>query len=222
MQLIARDMGGLDLGGMALHCLQTGNWPAYAHLAAHGYNRWANRGGESGAFDSDVDLHMSLYKQREEFIRGYGYAIPCIEALDVLAANGPWVEIGAGSGFWSAAIRSVGGDCVATDLHGNLNNPYGIAQDFGVVRMDAAAAVAAHPDKNVLAVWPCYKKPWCHNAIKALKPGRLFALVSEGQGGCVGTDSLFRFLDKAFRQDHEQILPQFPGLHDRLEIFVRK
>lgn len=92
---------------------------------------------------------------------------------------------------------------------------------YPVLKREAAAAVRAHPDRNVLAVWPTLNDGWAHRAAAEMRPGRLLFLVSEGQGGCCADDALFELLDAGFEAVTEQRLPVWYGLHDRLSVHRR-
>lgn len=44
-----------------------------------------------------------------------GFAVPSQEALDVIAALGPIIEVGAGTGYWAALLQHAGADIIAYD-----------------------------------------------------------------------------------------------------------
>lgn len=45
----------------------------------------------------------------------FAFAVPSVEALDFLAANGPYVEMGAGTGYWAAFLHERGVSVTAFD-----------------------------------------------------------------------------------------------------------
>lgn len=46
----------------------------------------------------------------------YAFGVPTDAALDAIAARGPVVELGAGTGYWAALLRQAGCDVVAYDI----------------------------------------------------------------------------------------------------------
>lgn len=63
------------------------------------------------ALDSDPDFQDFC----QELHRRYSWGIPDEEALDIIASNGPLVEMGAGLGYWASLLRAKGADVVAMD-----------------------------------------------------------------------------------------------------------
>lgn len=157
-------------------------------------------------------------RRRERVIARYGFAIPCREAIQTAVAAGPLVELGAGTGYWSALIARAGGDVLACDID---DGGYGFAvgHHHPVERRDAADFVRQHPARNALIVWPSYGGDWACRAAEALAIGRTLLLVGEGPGGCTGNDRLFHCLGTAFAPVAEVPLPVWPGIHDFLGVF---
>ena len=52
---------------------------------------------------------------RNRYSRRFGYAIPCQEAVDAIIGLDPFLEVGAGNGFWSYWLRVYGCNVVASD-----------------------------------------------------------------------------------------------------------
>lgn len=92
------------------------------------------------------------------------FAVPSDEALKAIAEHSPLVEVGAGTGYWSAALRSVASaDVIAYDPHppADTNNAhfqklaYGEVKEGGcaaVFRGDGGAELAR--SRTLLLVWP--------------------------------------------------------------------
>jgi len=159
---------------------------------------------------------------RDEYVEGISFAIPCREAIGAIQRSGKVVEVGAGTGFWTALIRKAGGDIIATDVatRGRYKQPCG---KFAEVRqMTADDAVDQFHDRNVLAVWPCYDKPWAGQMAKRMRSGRHLFLVSEGAGGCVGDDALFDELNHNFELVDEIALPVWPAISDYLSVHRKR
>lgn len=170
---------------------------------------------------SDVELTLSRYQHREEVVARFGFAIPCAEALDAIADLSPLVEVGAGTGYWSALLEKRGADIIATDIDTN-DYSFAIGSVIDIETLDAVSAVQKYPDRNVLIVWPCYTSTWATECAVAMASGRMLALVSEGSGGCVADDSLFDLLESGFEEVADISLPVWDGMHDRLTIHCKK
>lgn len=188
--------------------------PARADLHALGFLRWSHR----------PSFGQMGFGERQKTVESFGYAIPCREALAALLCFGPWLEVGAGSGYWSAILASHGADVIATDIAKpgkRIGFGFMVGEHFAVQCMDGAKAVRAYPGRAVLAVWPSVHDEWCEKAADEIPVGGIFALVHEGSGGCIADDGLFDLLEDKFATVAEVALPTWPGIADRLEIFRR-
>lgn len=154
---------------------------------------------------------------RDRFIGEIGYGVPCREAIQACVKASPLLEVGAGTGFWAALIARAGGDILATDP-GVMKYRFTVARHRPLVAQDGVSAVQANPDRNVLMVWPCYDENWAAQVARAMLPGRLLLLVSEGMGGCVGDDDLFRTLDHDFTLEETIRVPVWPGIGDYMTV----
>lgn len=185
--------------------------PTRAELRALGLDGWKS---------------TAMPELRHEFTARIGFALPSQEALATIARHSRnIIEVGAGSGFWAHQLRRVGVDVIATDLHTALNNyRQKIGAHSPVIRMSAIEAIKAYPDRDVLAIWPCYRRNWLEKAIDHMKPGQLLLYVGEGRGGCTATDGFFRKTShpRVFDTVEEHYLAQWPGIHDNLIVFRKK
>ena len=135
---------------------------------------------------------------QKSFNRAWGFSIPCLEAVQTLVGLSPLIEIGAGTGLWSALLRSAGADIIATDILSEGSPGYGmtVGTHFPITSMDARSAVAAYPERNVFCSWPTRDAEWCTDAAREIQRGRLFALVGRPRGGTTGSSSLFDLLEE--------------------------
>ncbi|THD80636.1 MAG: hypothetical protein E7812_07860 [Phenylobacterium sp.] len=159
---------------------------------------------------------------RKAFNREWGFAIPCAEAVDALARLGPLLEVGAGSGYWSAILAAAGCDVIATDAlaEGNIGYGFHAGRHFAVRQMTAVEAVRAFPHRAVLCSWPTPGEPWALGAARCAK--NVFALVGEPKGGVTGSPGLYRYLATRFDLAHTVAIPQFPGSRDALSVYRRR
>jgi hypothetical protein len=168
------------------------------------------------------ETFSSAFRARDAFIREFGFAIPCAEALEAAAGLAPLVEVGAGTGFWSALLHRRAVDCIPTDPAIGFGQVFKHGKYAAVVRVGAKTAARRWPERNLLMVWPTYDKTWARQCLKAMRVGRRIAIVTEGDGGCCADDGFFEALENCFVHERLIRLPQFPGIHDRLEIFRKK
>ena len=170
---------------------------------------------------------------REAYIRWFGYSIPCLEAVEALKrhfAGSRVVDAGAGTGYWSAIMRRYIPDAVVVacdNRFGKFKRRFRrpTEQVFGIapVRVRNADAVRMiRPDTHVFMSWPMYQSDFGYKVVRAISPGRRLVLISEGEGGCCGNDKMFDHIEAKYGELEDVIIPQFDGIHDRMQVFVKK
>ena len=104
---------------------------------------------DSGA---DVDDVLLMLAQR------YAYVVPSESALTMLAALGPLVEVGAGTGYWAHRLRSIGVDIVAFDhapVDGERANRYHQrSRPWTHVDQGDQRVLCGHADRSLFLCWP--------------------------------------------------------------------
>lgn len=190
--------------------IATGDPPSAGELRTAGF---------SGAEVANAD---SLRWARKAFVRTWGFAIPCREAVSALRNLGPLLEIGAGSGYWSAMLAAAGHDVIATDLNAGVTR-YGttVGSRAFIQQLSGAEAVQAYPERDVFCSWPAAGEGWATEALRLVRPGRAIALVLDDRPGITGDESLRAFLRDQCEPIGDVALPQFPGVRDRL-LFYRR
>jgi hypothetical protein len=170
---------------------------------------------------SEGKLHFDLRIARKAFIAEWGFSIPCMEAIDALGRYAPIVEIGAGTGYWTALLQSAGVDAIATDktASGDLGYGFHAGRHAQVSEMSAEDAVLHHAARTPFCSWPTQGENWALTAVSRLSPERVVAFVG---GSATGTPELVRFLSKNFDLIEDVEIPQFPGCDDRLVIYRRR
>lgn len=182
--------------------------------------------------------------------RRYSWAIPNDAALITIQQHAPYgvVEIGAGGGYWAGLLRARGVDVVAYDPDpvggvqlGDMRGWHDGTR-WSEVLLGDHTAVTQHPDRALLLVWPSYDDPWTDEVLD-LYAGDTVIYVGEGQGGCTGTDRMHAILgaepycwhDKGdddctcltgdparFDRIASADIPQWAGIHDRLNVYRRR
>jgi hypothetical protein len=104
--------------------------------------------------DSSVDAeHAALLLAQR-----YAYVFPSDSALAMLAALGPLVEVGAGTGYWAHRMRSIGVDIVAFDqapVDGERANRYhSDARPWTQVERGDQTVLSGHADRGLFLCWP--------------------------------------------------------------------
>jgi hypothetical protein len=164
---------------------------------------------------------------RDEFLPQFGFAILNAAAIDALRGCGPILEIGAGCGYWSHELRAAGLDVIATDPYPTGKEAhYSCIKDgwrllwMEVEPLTAADAIAKYPGRALLTVWPDLRDEWTSGALEAYS-GQRVMYVGEGDGGCTANDRFHEILAEQFTQVATVHIPQFFGIHDRLQIYER-
>jgi acetyltransferase-like isoleucine patch superfamily enzyme len=196
-----------------------GEAPPAERLRAKGFTAAPAEAGKAAA---ERAYHAGL--ARRPFVARWGFSIPCAEAVAALRALGPLLEIGCGTGYWTALLRNAGHDTIATDAEPLGGEVYGLSVGRHCEALEASAveAVARFPDRDVFCSWPTQGASWALGAAWRLQPGRAFALVGDGPDGVIGSRGLYRYLATRFDKIAEAELPQFPGVRDRLTIHRKR
>jgi hypothetical protein len=88
----------------------------------------------------------------------YAYVFPTDTALAMLAGLGPLVEVGAGTGYWTARLRSIGVDIVAFDqapLDGERANRYHArSRPWTDVEQGDQTVLSGYADRALFLCWP--------------------------------------------------------------------
>jgi hypothetical protein len=179
---------------------------------------WAVSGGLASVLD--------LPGRRRELAALFAWAIPDAGALAVLARYAPLLECGAGTGYWAALLRASGVDVEATDLTppGTAENPYHDIRrrPWSKVRAaDAVSAVRASPERTLFLCWPPYDDDGAsYRALRAYR-GDVLVYVGGGPDGPTGTVRFHRELALNWHPAEQALVPNWPGLRDRLVVYRR-
>ena len=108
----------------------------------------------------------------------------------------PLVEIGAGSGYWAWQLAQGGTDVVAYDPHPvSPGNRYCTSGPYFPVRQGDESAVAHHPDRVLMMVWPPKGSPYAANAL-ARYTGDLLIYAGLPAGRCTADDTFHDVLGR--------------------------
>jgi hypothetical protein len=151
-------------------------------------------------------LTRLLYGQR------FGYGIPCAETIAMIAR---FLEVGAGSGFWSYWLRLAGCDVIATDPS---DHPSPWLSD--VRRLDAIEALRTFGGRAVLMVWPHFTADWPAALVRELPGDAILCYAGEGPFGCCAANSFFSSLGaRGFTMSSLHPSPSWPPNPDYLAVY---
>lgn len=169
---------------------------------------------------------LDIRTRRRELAARFAWAIPDEPALAALAALGPLVEGGAGTGYWAALLAARGADVLAYDATppgGSTRNPYhpGRHTWTRVLAGDSVRAVRANPERTLLLCWPPFDDDAAGYAALRAYRGETLGYVGEGPDGATGTPRLHRELALNWSPTDRVALPTWPGHTDLLVIYRR-
>jgi hypothetical protein len=168
----------------------------------------------------DVHRSASLHNLRDECIKEFGFALPCAELLDAMAAAQPIVEIGAGSGYMTALARHAGIDIVGTDAR--AGHRFGFVPGGFDPRQEVLAgktAVRRYRDRTVFCSWPSLSETWFRQALRAMRIGQRIIIVRED---ACAEDTAWDYLDICFAEEAIIQIPAWPFLNDYAGVWRKK
>src|SRR5438045_3183702 len=109
-----------------------------------------------------VSAALDFAERRRELASLFSWAIPNARALEVLAAQAPLLECGAGMGYWSALLRARGVDVLAYDAappgRSSKNGYHRAAREpwTKVHKLSSVTAARRHRERTLVLCWPPY------------------------------------------------------------------
>lgn len=162
-----------------------------------------------------------VHEVRHELVKKYAFAIPNDEALEALAALGPIVEMGAGSGYWAYLLRKRGVDVQAYDKHPGDTNFYKFTKRWTGVVHGLPGKLKKRADRALFLCWPTYNTDFASKCLQYYT-GNTVAYIGEGPYGCTGDKEFHEALERDWNEVKEVRLPNWDGIHDDLYIYERK
>jgi len=155
-------------------------------------------------------------EERDKCVAKYSWAILTEETISRLEKYQPFLEIGAGTGYWAYEFRKKGIQIIATE-------PI-LSQKWTEIEiLTGQCALDKYDDgkHTLLVCWPTYADDWAFKALKEFK-GDTVVYVGEGNEGCTADEQFHALLEKDWNIIEEIDIPQWPGLHDLIMIYYRK
>jgi hypothetical protein len=166
---------------------------------------------------------MAMWHLRDEWVLRFGFAIPCAELLDRLAAAAPIVEVGAGTGYMTALMRNRGIDVIGSDYdfggynsHGFLTGCFDEDQVQGV---QGKTMVRRYPDRTVFCSWPTLNHSWFRQMLRAMTIGQRLIVIHED--ACAEATA-WQYLSDCFDSVDDFAIPTFQHMNDMASVVVKK
>ena len=132
------------------------------------------------------------------------------------------VEIGAGSGYWAWQLEQAGVSVAAYDPYEpGGSNEFCKHGPYTTVLPEGPEAVAQHPDRALLMVWPPYEGNHAAHALSVYR-GDLLLYAGEAWGGCTADDGFYELLDAEWTEVSESPAHvTWSGIHCSLKAYRR-
>lgn len=160
---------------------------------------------------------MELFSLREKFVKTHSWAIPTREVVDAIRVKlkelkvNTILDVGCGKALWPALINQYGCfNVTAFDVE-KIDAPYmEVTNTYPMAEFDC-----------LLYVWPDYAEPWAYNELFCRTP-KVVVYVGEERGGCTADDNFYELLRTDYTRVHHSYLPNWPSIHDTVNIYCRR
>jgi len=174
-------------------------------------------------FDKGLQRGIATYRLRDEWIRRFGFAIPCAELLDELAKAEHVIEAGAGSGYMTRLMRNRGISVTGTDYdwrgpsgHGFVT---GMHDELQLNGRAAKTMARRYRDSTVFCSWPTLHATWFRQMLKAMRIGQRLVIIHED---ACAEDTAWQYLDDCFDDLATIHIPAFEHMNDYASVHVKK
>jgi hypothetical protein len=166
---------------------------------------------------------LEALKLRYVYCDTYAWAVPNEEAIEVLRAHSPLVEVGAGRGYWAGLAASAGADILAFDPFppraSGTNQWHRQPGTFFDVALGGAEVAGEHPDRTLFLCWPPWGSDAAARALRSYQGGTIIYVGDRGTSAA--TPEFYAELETCFTRVGVVEIPRWPGIEDRLEVWKR-
>lgn len=174
--------------------------------------RWMRNDFALKNLDKQFDL-------RFDYIKQFGFMIPCAELLDKLGEMSPIIEIGAGSGYMTALMRHRGIDVIGTNPTKGETYGFKLASyDHNQLSLQGKSAVRRFRDRTVFCSWPSLNETWFRQALQTMHIGQHLIVIRED---ACAEDTAWAYIDKCFTMEYLEI-PTFDFINDIALVGIKK
>jgi len=167
-----------------------------------------------------LPTHTS-FRQREEGVKNYGYTIYTKENVREIAQHGPFIEIGAGTGYLAYLLEQMGTDVKCFDDYS-----WSTMTNIGAwhkVEKGSYEKIADYSDRTLLLSWPPYSESFGYDVLTMFKncDGRKMVYIGE-MDGCCGDDNFAHELEKWKVSRIKSHVNNWGGIYDDIYIAYRR
>ncbi len=162
-------------------------------------------------------------KRRMDGVLQWGYAVPSAWAIKQLKKYGPFVEIGAGLGYWAQLLAEEGIEVRCYDNFSFNSEVWHAGMHHHKIRRGCPKTLkSVNPKYTLLLIWPYFKN--CQMAVDSLKyyRGDTVVYVGEAKGGCTGGSAFHNRLRRDWDLVSEITIPKWEGMNDKIYVYKRK
>lgn len=165
---------------------------------------------------------------RAIIVKLMSWSIMTKEAIDEIiefSGGQTIMDLMAGSGYISYLIEKSGGSVEAFDLPINAkeDNHYNYdRKNWYPIKPKDIQEQEIVPNSTILLSWIPYQEAIANKTLKDMSPGQKLVLIGEQKYGCTATDCFFDILEEEFDHVKTIEIPQWEGLHDYVDLYVKK
>lgn len=181
--------------------------------------------------DQDL-LEMDFLTLRHEFIKHQGYCIVTkswTKKLSKCIGNKTCLEVMAGSGALSKALRDNGTNIITTDNFSWGDDYWAGKRECrycDIENLSAVDAIKKYATVNyIIMCWPPYDTKDAYDVLIAMReynPKAVLIYIGEDWRGCTADDEFFETAEEI--EDHPIYefvnIPQWWGVHDEIKLYV--
>ena len=174
-------------------------------------------------------IDSDILKLRNDYTENCGFTLVDMSwnraLVEHVIKNGRCLEVMAGTGLWSQALRKLGVDVICTDnMEWERSHKKGWNEHrTEIIEMEATEAVRMYGKDvdYILMSWP-YMDITAYKVLQNMRivnPNARLIYIGEGQTGCCADDNFFEALDEVYTEGMQEVNRRycsFPGIHDRL------
>ena len=178
--------------------------------------------GDYDEYSESMAADVAIYRARKYLVKHFAWAVPNDEAINLLVAHGPIVEMGAGAGYWARLVEESGGDIVAFDGRpvDKAENGYHDGTSWFDVSLGGPETLAQWPTRALLLCWPSAGTSFAKECLESYT-GDTLIYVGEEASGCTANDEFFEVLARDWVARECVHIPQWPHMSDYLQVYSR-
>ena len=160
----------------------------------------------------------ALSEMRKDYIRKFGFMLPCAELLDELQTARLVVEVGAGTGYMTKIMRHRRINVIGSDPGIGYFKKHGIYDPSQIVAQ-GKTMVRRYPKALVFCSWPSLGETWFRQMLKAMRVGQRLVTVLEDS--CC-EETAREYFDACFETERLIDIPAFQHMNDIVYVAVKK